>query len=193
MERIMWHFNSFPSVKQRIWAISDPCAISQLSPSFPLSHTLFSLEVKHLGITLGGVRDGTRAISSMGIRVSFFASLPALSFPQKIWGVPFGCPWLWMTTTCFGFRTASVRCKISAPYFIGEFFFAFRSHLSFQIAGWAGKTSLCVCIQSFLHLGLKTQVRAISSAFRTEVLGYYGAMRAHYSTSCRTQRHVSDC
>ena len=118
----------------------------------PLSHTLFSLEVEYLGITLEGVRDGIRAISFMGIRVSVFASLSA---------------------TCFGFRTASARCNISAPYFIGEFS-AFRSHLSFQIAGWAGKTSLCVCTQSFLHLGLKTQVRAISSAFRTEVLGGKG-------------------
>lgn len=139
----------------------------------PLSHTLFSLEVEYLGITLEGVRDGIRAISFMGIRVSVSASLSALSFPWKIWEVPSCCPWLWMTATCFGFRTASVRCNISAPYFIGEFS-AFRSHLSFQIAGWAGKTSLCVCIQSFLHLGLKTQVRAFSSAFRTEVLGGKG-------------------
>ena len=76
-------FNSFPLVRE-IRAISGLCTISQLFPSFSLFHTLFSLEVAYLGITLEGVRDGIRAISFMGIRVSVFASLSALSFPQKI-------------------------------------------------------------------------------------------------------------
>lgn len=139
----------------------------------PVSHPAL-LGSRVSGYNVRRVRDGIRAISFMGIRVSDFASLSALSFPQKIWGVPFWCPWLWMAATYFDFLTISVTCNISASYFPGECFFAFRSHLSFQVAGWAGKTSLCVCIQSFLHLGLKTQVRAISSAFRTEVLGGKG-------------------
>lgn len=47
----------------------------------PLSHTLFSLEVEYLGITLGGVRDGIRAISLMGIKGLFlcFPICPVIS------------------------------------------------------------------------------------------------------------------
>lgn len=53
-------------------------------PFVLLFHTLLSLEVAYLGITLEGVRDGIRAISVYGHQVSDFASLSALSFPQKI-------------------------------------------------------------------------------------------------------------
>ena len=71
-----------------------------------------------------------------------------------------------------------MRCKISAPCFTGEFF-AFKSPLSFQIAAWTCKArkayfeSVHVFI-IFPSPKVKAQVRAISSALWTDMLGGKG-------------------
>ena len=82
-----------------------------------------------------------------------------------------------MTATCFGFWTVCMRCKISAPYFIGEFL-AFKSP-PFQKAAWACKTrkayfeSVYLFI-TFPSIRVRALVRAISSAFGAEGLSGKG-------------------
>ena len=61
--------------------MSNQPSVSLVSP---LSHAQVSLEAEYLGITLDGVRDGPSAISVMGVRDAFFASLPPLLFPWII-------------------------------------------------------------------------------------------------------------
>lgn len=90
----------------------------------------------------------------------------------------FWCLWKWVTATYVGFWTASMRCEISAPYFVEEFP-AIRSPLSSQIDVRACKTrktySGSVCVFTiFPSLKIQAQVRAISSAFWAEVLDSTG-------------------
>ena len=73
---------------------------------------------------------------------------------------------------------ASVKCRISASYFIEEFL-ALKSSLFPLIAVWACKTrkaySVSVCVFTiFPSPKIQAQARAISSAFWAEVLGSTG-------------------
>ena len=84
-----------------------------------------------------------------------------------------------MTAACFGFWTVSMRCKLLAPYFIGEFL-AFRSLLSFQVAAWACKTGRTyfesVCrFTTFPSPRVKARVRAV----RVLLLWCCGCSRWH--------------
>ena len=114
----------------------------------------------------------------MVIRAAYFAFWSALLFPREIWEFPFWCSWQWMTATCFGFWTTSMRCKISASYFTGEFL-TFGSLFSFQMAVWACKTRKVYFETRYIFIifpspGIKAWVRAISSAFWAKVLGGKG-------------------
>ena len=116
--------------------------------------------------------------SGLGFLFFFFflASPSALLFPGVIWEFSFWCPQQWMTATGFGFWATSMRCNISAAYFIGElfefkiFYFIFLAMLG-----------LCCCLQAFSSYskwGLLSSCSAPASyhggfsCYRAQALGH---------------------
>ena len=126
--KVQFSFQSQRRKCQRILKLSHNC--SQLYPLFPLGLVPRSLEIEYLSIKVEGARGGNNAVSVMGVRTAFFASQSAQLFPWIIWEIPFWCLWQWMTAMYSGFSAASMKCKISASYFI-EKFLVLKSSLFF--------------------------------------------------------------